>query len=109
MNISFNKKHIIAASLAIVVLLLPSLGLATDLSSFEKGVCKLYKCFFSSTVVSLIATFAVIFLGIGAFFGKTNWGLVITVLAGIVVVLGAATIVGQFGGVSLIACADVQC
>ena len=45
-----------------------------------------------------IATIAVVFLGIGAFFGKVTWGLAVAVSIGIFAIFGAATIVTQFGG-----------
>ena len=45
-----------------------------------------------------IATIAVVFLGIGAFFGKVTWGLAVAVSIGIFAIFGAATIVNAFGG-----------
>jgi type IV secretory pathway VirB2 component (pilin) len=44
-----------------------------------------------------IATIAVVFLGIGAFFGKVTWGLAVAVSVGIFAIFGAGTIIGQFG------------
>ncbi len=45
-----------------------------------------------------IATIAIIFLGIGAFFGKTTWGLAVAVGVGIFAIFGASTILAQFTG-----------
>lgn len=45
-----------------------------------------------------VATIAVIFLGLGAFFGKVTWGLAVAVSIGIFAIFGASTIVNQFGG-----------
>lgn len=45
-----------------------------------------------------IAVLGLIFLGIGAFFGKLNWGLAVIVGVGIIVIFGSATIADQVGG-----------
>lgn len=92
---TLTKNFVWALMLSFTVFLLPEMAMA---NAFQDGLCKLYKCFFSGTIVSMIATFAVIFLGIGAFFGKVNWGLVIVTLAGLVVVLGASSIIEMFHG-----------
>jgi type IV secretory pathway VirB2 component (pilin) len=68
----------------------PELALASF--SFKEKLCKVLNCFFGNDIVVFVATVAIIFLGIGAFFGKLNWGLVIVVVIGIVVVAGAGQI-----------------
>lgn len=45
-----------------------------------------------------IATLAVIFLGIGLFFGKLSWGLAIAIAIGIGGIFGASQIVDWLGG-----------
>ena len=45
-----------------------------------------------------IATLGIVFLGIGAFFGKVNWGLAIMVGVGVAAIFGASAIMGTFGG-----------
>ena len=69
--------------------------------SFSEKLCTIYNCFFGNNVVIFIGTVAIIFLGIGAFFGKLNWGLVIVVVIGIIVIGGAgqlAQIIASNGG-----------
>lgn len=57
--------------------------------SFSQRLCDIYNCFFGNNVVIFIGTVAIIFLGIGAFFGKLNWGLCIVVIIGIIIIGGA--------------------
>lgn len=74
------------------VSLSPELAMASGNGQFISSLCNAYNCFFGNDVVVFIGTIAIIFLGIGAFFGKLNWGLVIVVVIGIIVIGGA----GQF-------------
>ncbi len=53
------------------------------------GICEAFDCVVGNGLVIGIATVAIFFLGIGAFFGKVNWGLVIMVVIAIVVIAGA--------------------
>ncbi|MCP5361172.1 MAG: TrbC/VirB2 family protein [Hyphomicrobiales bacterium] len=48
----------------------------------------------TGNVGAAIATLAVFILGVGAFFGKVNWGLAVMVAVGIAAIFGAASIVG---------------
>ena len=78
-------------------------------NSFDFGpeICDLLDCFLNNSVVMLIATVAITFLGISAFFGKVNWGLVIVVGAGVIVIAGAEEIAQLFTGAP--PCADNTC
>ena len=50
--------------------------------------------------LKILATLGVLFLGIGAFFGKVNWGLAVMVGVGIAGIFGANQIVTVLGGTS---------
>jgi type IV secretory pathway VirB2 component (pilin) len=63
------------------------------------GLCNVYGAL-TGTVAQGIATLAVLFLGIGAFFGKVTWALAITVAVGIATIFGAAAIVSTIGDVA---------
>ncbi len=69
-----------------VMLLLP---VAASAQSVLDTLCELYDCVFSNGVVLAIATTAILFLGIGAFFGKVNWGMLFVAGTGMVVIAGA--------------------
>lgn len=45
-------------------------------------------------IARTVATIGIIFLGFGAFFGKLNWGAVLTTALGIFIIFGAAQIIG---------------
>lgn len=77
-------------ALAILATALPEIASAGD--SLGVRICKVYHCYVSSDLMIIIATVAIFFLGIGAFFGKVNWGLVIIVVLGVVVITGAMQI-----------------
>lgn len=96
-SITNNKNFVWAFVLSLAVTLMPEMAFA-GYSAFEEGLCKVLECFFSDTVVGMIATVAIIFLGIGAFFGKVNWGLVIITVVGIVILVGAGEIAFIFAG-----------
>jgi len=67
-------------------------------SELDKSLCKLLVCFYNSAVVGVIATIAIIFLGLGVFFGKVNWGFVLTTASGIIVLASADQIAILFMG-----------
>lgn len=89
-NKSFSSKMLMSIMfLAFLVLSMsPEMASASGFRFWEK-LCGIYNCFFGNEVVIFIATVAIIFLGIGAFFGKLNWGLVIVVVIGIIIITGA--------------------
>ena len=80
----------------------PELASASG-TSFINSLCRAYNCFFGDDVVVFIGTIAIVFLGIGAFFGKLNWGLAIVTIIGIIVIGGA----GQFA--AIVAGGSAQC
>ncbi len=90
-------------ALAVLSIVAPEMAHATatsttGLSTIGNTVCGVYNCIATSTLVTVIATVAIFFLGIGAFFGKVNWGLVIMVALGIAVLLGALAIAATVTG-----------
>ncbi len=62
-------------------------GLACTIASYLNG-----------PIARTIATIGIIFLGFGAFFGKLNWGAVLTTALGIFIIFGAAQLIGTFAG-----------
>lgn len=98
---SYNISFMLAFALAALVTFLPDLAFATDISenSLDElglGLCAIAKSL-QGTVGKGIATLVIIFLGIGAFFGKVNWGLAVMTAVGIVCIFGAVAIVGTIG------------
>ena len=53
---------------------------------------------------SALGSLSVIFLGIGAFFGKVTWGTAVTFTAGIMAIFGAPGIVSSLTGVDAYSC-----
>ncbi|MDX1949720.1 MAG: TrbC/VirB2 family protein [Rickettsiales bacterium] len=51
--------------------------------------CEIFDCIMNDGIILVVATVAILFLGIGAFFGKVNWGLVLITTIAIVVISGA--------------------
>jgi type IV secretion system protein VirB2 len=70
---------------------------AADFGGVGGKLCEVVRAI-TGNVGRAIATIAVVFLGIGAFFGKVTWGLAVAVSIGIFAIFGAANIVGRFGG-----------
>lgn len=66
-----------------------------DFGGIGAKLCRVVRAV-TGNVGRAIATFAVIFLGIGAFFGKVTWGLAVAIGMGIFAIFGAAKIVGNF-------------
>ena len=92
-------------ALAALTLVLPGMasatatgGVANSLGDVGGIACGIYDCVTGNGLFAIIATMAIFFLGIGAFFGKVNWGLVIVITLGIVVIVGAAGIAGTLVG-----------
>ena len=89
---NFSQK-LVAAFFAVLVVLMPELADAsTGANNFNVKICKIIVCFLSNSTILMLATIAIIFLGIGAFFGKVNWGLAVTVAIGIILIAGAGQI-----------------
>lgn len=66
-------------------------------ATIGEGLCQVVGAM-KGTVGKGIATLAVLFLGIGAFFGKVNWGLAVMTGVGIAAIFGATAIVDAVGG-----------
>jgi len=81
----------------LAISLMPELSQASGVSFYQR-LCRVYNCFFGSNVVVFIGTIAIIFLGIGAFFGKLNWGLCIVVILGIIIIAGAGQLAAFIAG-----------
>jgi type IV secretory pathway VirB2 component (pilin) len=88
-------------AVAALTLVLPNMAFAqsaTGLGDVGRIACSVYACVTGNGLFAIIATMAIFFLGIGAFFGKVNWGLVIVITLGIVVIVGAAGIASTLTG-----------
>src|SRR4051812_7700784 len=73
--------------------LVPDATFAKDVNDvFQDTLCGIAGWFTSGTGKA-IATIAVIFLGIAAFFGKVTWGLALMFAVGIFAIFGASEIV----------------
>ena len=92
--------------LAVSALLLPEITLAGG-TGLEKtvgsGLCRIAGAM-QGTVGRGLATISILILGIGAFFGKVNWGLAVLVGVGIAGIFGAVAIIEDdiFGGTACI-------
>ena len=62
------------------------------------GVACTIAKYLNGPIARTIATIGIIFLGFGAFFGKLNWGAVLTTALGIFIIFGAARIIGTVAG-----------
>lgn len=63
-----------------------------------EALCTIVDWFTAGSVGSAVASLAVIFLGIGAFFGKVTWGMAVMFAAGIFAIFGSAEIVEAITG-----------
>lgn len=80
------------------ILALPASAFAAGpFQEFAGGICLLVQAM-TGNVGRTIATLAIVFLGVGAFFGKVNWGLAVMVTVGIIAIFGAGQIVVSLGG-----------
>jgi len=81
----------------IVAVGIPDSALASTIASVLCGVIDIIV----GTAGRALATLAIIFLGVGALFGKVSWGLAITVGVGISVIFNAGQIVTTLTGLGL--------
>ncbi|MCP5361173.1 MAG: TrbC/VirB2 family protein [Hyphomicrobiales bacterium] len=98
-----NKHWFTLGILALLVTILPEMASATTVTPptgnnalnavVGGGLCNVISNL-TGNVGAAIATLAVFILGVGAFFGKVNWGLAVMVAVGIAAIFGAASIVG---------------
>ena len=95
-------KLIMVSCFALAVCILPEMALAAPAGGADAGalgniLCNAVKLM-QGTPARMVATLAVIVLGIGAFFGKLQWGTAVLVAVGLGLVFGAVTIVNSVGG-----------
>ncbi|PIR32842.1 MAG: hypothetical protein COV36_03430 [Alphaproteobacteria bacterium CG11_big_fil_rev_8_21_14_0_20_44_7] len=118
----FSKATFSAALAALALILLPELayalpgGLSVDTpfggigGGGEAGGIAAALCeiagWFTGGVGQAVASLAVIFLGIAAFFGKVTWGLAIMFAAGIFAIFGSSDIVYAITGGKGHGCCD---
>ncbi|NDF11567.1 MAG: hypothetical protein EB060_01960 [Proteobacteria bacterium] len=105
MKVVFNQNLIYRLVVSLVLsalVLMPEMAFAQtagtgDLDTVTGAkMCLIVKALTGQTGRA-IATVGIIILGIGAFFGKVNWGLAILVAVGVIAIFAAASIVGAMG------------
>ena len=76
------------------------IGTPKNTEAFQNvaGVACTIAKYLNGPIARTIATIGIIFLGFGAFFGKLNWGAVLTTALGIFIIFGAARIIGTVAG-----------
>ena len=95
-KIDMSWAILVAVSAALIVSFLPDLSFATG-NAIEKALCNVAGLMTGPTG-KVIATIAVIVVGIGALMGKISWGMAFIVAVGIALVFGAVTIVEAVAG-----------
>ncbi len=89
---TLSTRFSFAFLLSALVLVLPELAMATTLDSTIGGALCDIVALATGNAGKAIATAAIVFLGIGAFFGKVNWGLAMMISLGVILIFGAAII-----------------
>jgi len=74
-----------------VIAMIPEISMAKE-GPLDAPLCAI-SAWFSGGTGKAIATVAIIFLGIAAFFGKVTWGLALMFAVGIFAIFGSADIV----------------
>lgn len=94
------KKYLFLFALTALAAISPNSAFAgaTDLNSALGGRLCLITQAMTGNIGRGIATLGIVFLGIGAFFGKVNWGLAVMVGIGVAAIFGAASIMSTMGG-----------
>lgn len=77
---------------AFAVTMMPEIASAAEEAPFADELCKIANWFTGDTG-GAIASIALIFLALAAFFGKVTWGLALMFAVGIFVLFGSAEIV----------------
>jgi type IV secretory pathway VirB2 component (pilin) len=85
-----------------VITMVPDLAAASD-DPLSEPLCAI-SAWFSGGTGKAIATVAIIFLGIAAFFGKVTWGLALMFAVGIFAIFGSADIVAAISDEGDVAC-----
>lgn len=96
-NKSSLKTLTVTLLAAAFTMLIPEMSLASDPAGIGGMLCGVAGWFQSDTGKA-IATIAIIFLGIAAFFGKVTWGLALMFAVGIFAIFGASGIVDAVNG-----------
>lgn len=90
------KTLVVTLFAAAITVMIPEMSLAAtgngDPSGIGKALCGIADWFQGDTGRA-VATIAIIFLGIAAFFGKVTWGLALMFAVGIFAIFGASEIV----------------
>lgn len=94
-NTDMMWRLLFASFAAYLVMLIPDQAMA--LAAFDTRMCNVLNQT-RGTPAKVIATLGIIFLGIGAFFGKLNWGTALLIAVGIISIFAAAEIVVFLGG-----------
>ncbi len=84
--------HLSWLYVALALALVPHSALANIFSNNVGDVVCQILVLATGQVARAVGVIGILFLGIGAFFGKVNWGLVIMVGVGVAGIFGAATI-----------------
>ena len=95
MTLDNSIKFMFVTLLAVAATIMPDMAFAIN-KSIGDALCALNNAALGSAGKA-IATLAVVFVGIGAFFGKASWGLVLLTAVGIGLVFGASAIAGVLG------------
>ena len=90
---------------AIMAFIAPSIAYADSGFGALKGLFAMWLEVAQKGPVKALLVIIVLFMGVGAFFGKVNWGLVVQVVVGIAGALGALAIANIVTGGS---CTDDQ-
>lgn len=85
---------LVAVVSAAIVAFLPDAAMADKFSTILCNTRNLFK----GQTGTAVATLAIIFLGVGAFFGKVSWGVALLVGAGIGALFGADELVSIISG-----------
>lgn len=94
-----HKHNIIKlAVLVALTLFYPQNSNALVFGSLGGSLCGIYNCIMDNGLLAIIATLAIFFLGFNSFFGKTNWGQILAVILGIVIMAGSMGIATTFVG-----------
>ena len=88
---------VVAFGAAMMISLMPDVASAASSNAIEVALCNVYSLMTSSTG-KVIASIAVIVVGIGALMGKISWGMAFIVAIGIALVFGATSIVNAVSG-----------
>lgn len=87
----------VMAGVLLAYTLVPDMAMATTTASgIDKALCNVYNAF-TGTTGRVLASIAIIIVGIGALMGKISWGMALIVAIGVALVFGAASIVDIIG------------